>query len=86
MPEISRFFGVVVRMLYRDHVPPHFHVQYGGRQARFALGPVRWIEGRLPPRVIGLIMEWALIHEDELLEDWDLAQHNRPLKRIEPLE
>jgi hypothetical protein len=86
MPEISRFFGVVISMLYRDHVPPHFYVRYGGRRARFALGPVRLLEGRLSPRVIGLIMEWALLHEDELLEDWDLAQHDRPLKPIEPLE
>jgi len=86
MPEISRFFGIVVTMLYRDHVPPHFHVRYGGRRARFALGPVRLLEGRLSPRVIGLVMEWALIHEDELLEDWDLAQHNRPMKGIDPLE
>ena len=86
MPEISRFFGIVVHMLYRDHAPPHFHVRYAGRRARFALGPVRLLEGRLSPRVIGLIMEWALMHEDELLEDWDLAQHDRPLKPISPLE
>lgn len=86
MPEISRFFGIVVSMLYRDHQPPHFHVRYGARRARFGLGPVRWIEGRLSPRVIGLVMEWALIHEDDLLENWDLAQHHRPLKRIAPLE
>src|SRR5262249_30376680 len=65
MPEISRFFGIVVSMLYRDHVPPHFHVRYGGRRARFALGPVRLLEGRLSPRVIGIIMEWALMHEEE---------------------
>jgi len=86
MPEISRFFGIVISMLYRDHVPPHFHVRYGGRRARFALGPVRMLEGRLSPRVIGFVIEWALIHQDELLENWDLAQHERPLKPIEPLE
>jgi hypothetical protein len=86
MPEISRFFGIIVTMLYHDHLPPHFHVRYGGRRARFALGPVRLLEGRLSPRVIGLIMEWALLHEEELLEDWDLAQHNQPLKPIGPLE
>ena len=86
MPEISRFFGIVILMYYRDPAPPHFHVRYGARQARFALGPLRLLEGRLSPRVIGLITEWALLHEDEILENWDLAQHDRPMNRIPPLE
>ena len=86
MPEISRFFGIVVTMLYRDHVPPHFHVRYGGRRARFALGPVRRLSGNLPPRVIGMIVEWAALHEQELSEDWELARRGLPPKRIEPLE
>ena len=86
MPEISRFLGIVVTMLYRDHAPPHFHVRYGGIRARFAFGPVRLLDGKLSPRVIGLIVEWAALHERELFEDWELASHRRPLKRIRPLE
>lgn len=86
MPEISRFFGIIITMFYRDHAPPHFHVRYGGRRARFSLGPLRLVEGRLSPRVIGLVIEWALIHEDAILENWDRAQHNLPMKQIPPLE
>ena len=86
MPEMCRFLGIVVSMWYEDHAPPHFHARYGGQEARFALEPVRLFEGRLPPRVIGLVMEWAALHERELLEDWSLARGKQPLKHIEPLE
>ena len=86
MPEICRFLGIVVAMYYEDHVPPHFHARYAGRRARFAFGPVRLLGGNLSPRVIGLIMEWAAMHERELFEDWELARRGRSLKRIKPLE
>jgi len=86
MPEISRFFGIIVSMWYDDHAPPHFHVRYAGRRARFALGPFRRLSGKLPPRVVGMILEWADLHERELSENWELARRGLPLKRIEPLE
>jgi hypothetical protein len=84
--EISRFLGMVVRMPYRDHGAPHVRVTYDGHEATFALGPVRLLGGTLPPRAIGFVMEWAALHERELIEDWELAAGRAPLKRIAPLE
>jgi hypothetical protein len=86
MPEISRFFGIVVSMNYNDHPPPHFHVRYGDLRAMIDLRTLRLIDGNLPPRVFGLVMEWALLHQNELIEDWQLARQDAPLKRIAPLE
>lgn len=62
MPEISRFLGIVIRMFYGDHNPPHFHAIYGDYDASFSIETLEMIEGRLPPRVKGLIIEWATLH------------------------
>ncbi len=86
MPEISRFFGIVVAMYHSDHPPPHFHVRYGGQKARFAIENLAVLEGRLSPRVRGLVVEWASQHQEELRRDWELAQSQQPLVPIEPLE
>lgn len=84
-PEISRFFGVIITMNYNDHAPPHFHARYAGDQAIIEIETLRVLGGRLSPRVMGLVVEWALLHRDELLEDWRLARESAPLKRIAPL-
>jgi hypothetical protein len=86
MPEISRFFGIVVTMFYNDHAPPHFHVRYGDQKAIVGIDPPRLLEGRIGPRALGLVMEWAALHRQELLRDWDLARRLAPLERIAPLE
>ena len=86
MPELSRFFGIVVSMHYNDHAPPHFHVRYGGRKALVAIESLTVLRGRLSPRALGLVMEWADIHTEELMEDWNLARNQEPLKPIRPLE
>ena len=86
MPEISRFLGIVIAMYYSDHAPPHFHVRYAKYRASFALDPLRVLDGRVPPRVLGLVVEWASLHGPELHEDWDLAARAVPLNRIAPLE
>ena len=86
MPEISRFFGIVIQMYHDDHAPPHFHIRYGGQRARIDIETLALLTGRLSPRVLGLVMEWAIIHQRELMEDWHLARNNAPLKRISPLE
>lgn len=86
MPEISRFLGIVVMMYYRDHTPAHFHVRYAGHRASIALAPLRVLEGSLPPRALGLVMEWAALHARELAEDWARAKRREPLLRIDPLE
>ena len=70
----------------RDNALPHFHARYGGDQAIIAIETLRVLGGRLSPRVMGLVVEWALQHRDELLEDWRLARESAPPKRIAPLE
>ncbi len=86
MPEISRFFGIIIAMFYDDHNPPHFHARYGGQGASIKIDDFAVLEGGLPPRAIGLVIEWAEIHKEELLRDWRLAVENKPLVPIEPLE
>jgi len=86
MPELSRFFGIVIAMFYNDHAPPHFHVRYGSQRAIVAIDSLAVLEGRLSPRALGLVTEWAALHGKELREDWTLAQAHKPLKPIAPLE
>jgi hypothetical protein len=59
MPEISRFFGIVIKMFFDDHNPPHFHAEYGGDLALIDIRNLSVFSGRLPPRVMGLVIEWA---------------------------
>jgi len=86
MPEISRFFGIIITMYYNDHPPPHFHVRYGGQKAIIAIASLSLLQGSLSPRVFGMAMEWAAFHQAELMENWDLARQQAPLKKIAPLE
>jgi len=86
MPEISRFFGILIAMYYRDHPPPHFHAKYGGDEAIIAIETGEVLAGRLPPRALGLVEEWRELHKEELLLDWRLAEERQPLTRIAPLE
>ena len=86
MPEICRFFGIIVAMHYNDHPPPHFHVRYGDQKALVAIREPRVLRGRLTPRALGLVMEWAALRQDELMRDWLLAEIDEPLNAITPLE
>lgn len=86
MPEISRFFGIVVTMYYNDHAPPHFHVRYGDQRAIVGIDGARILEGRMSARALGLVLEWATLHRAELLQDWTLARRQAPLNPIAPLE
>jgi len=86
MPEISRFFGVLITMYYNDHPPAHFHVRYGDQKAVVAIDPLRMLEGKLSPRALGLVMEWASMHRVELAANWDRARQEQPLVKIAPLE
>ena len=85
MPEISRFFGIIIAMFYDDHNPPHFHARYGKDGVAIEIISLRVLEGQIPARALGLVMEWALQHQKELLQDWNLAKNNKPLKKIAPL-
>ena len=86
MPEISRFFGIIVSMYYNDHNPPHFHVRYGAQKAIISIQSLSILEGKLSARVLGIVVEWAALHQTELLKNWQLARKNLPLEKILPLE
>ena len=85
MPELSRFLGIVIGMFYREHGPPHFHAVYGEYEVTIEI-ETGVVTGRFPSRALGLVLEWAALHRDELLESWTLARQKQPLKRIAPLE
>ena len=86
MPEIARFFGIIISMYYDDHNPPHFHARYQGESVVVNIETLSILEGEISGRALGLIIEWASEHRQELLEDWDLARKNQPLKKITPLK
>lgn len=86
MPEISRFFGIVIKMFFDDHNPPHFHAEYGRDLALIDIRNLSVFSGRLPPRAMGLVIEWATLHQQELLTDWERARAQQELQRIAPLE
>ncbi|MGH2374050.1 MAG: DUF4160 domain-containing protein [bacterium] len=75
-----------MRFLYRDHVPPHFHASYGGHEASVEIETLELNEGSLPPRAMALVLEWAVLHREELRENWDRARLRQPLVPIRPLE
>lgn len=86
MPTISTFFGIFIRMYFDEHAPAHFHAYYGDHAAAIEIETLRVMKGKLPQRVLGLVLEWASLHRDELLQDWFLAERHKPLKDIIPLE
>jgi len=85
MPEVSRFFGIVIQMYVDDHSPPHFHARHAGKEVSVVIDTLAILRGRLSPRAHALVVEWAAMHSDELRTDWDLARAGLPLRRIEPL-
>ena len=86
MPEISRFLGIIIAMYYNDHSPPHFHARYGDAKAEIEIQSLTILAGRLPPCVLGLVIEWASQHQEELIMDSELARQHQQLKAIKPLE
>lgn len=85
MPEICRFFGIVIAVYYDDHNPPHFHARYGGKKVSIEIQSLKVLEGEISPRALGLVVEWASLHKKELIKDWELAKTNQPPEKIEPL-
>lgn len=85
MPEISRFAGIVIRMYYRDHSPPHFHAEHGEHEMTVEID-TGIVEGRFPRRALASVLEWYTLHQEELVENWRLAREERPLNNIPPLE
>ncbi|MGD8446267.1 MAG: DUF4160 domain-containing protein [Desulfobacterales bacterium] len=84
-PEISRFLGIIIAMFHKDHAPPHFHAIYGEYEITVEIES-GIINGRFPKRALRLVIEWLELHKDELLENWQLAEEKKPLKKIAPLE
>jgi hypothetical protein len=85
MPEISRFLGIIVFMLYDDHCPPHFHAEYGEYKISVEIQS-GIVQGCFPKRALRAVMEWYEINQNRLLEDWKLAEKHESLKKIPPLE
>jgi hypothetical protein len=86
MPEISRFFGIIIRMFYNDHEPAHFHTLYGEDEALVEVETLAVLRGALPRRALALVLEWAAIHQPELRQDWQRARSGEVLAPIAPLD
>ena len=85
MPELSRFYGIAIKMYYNDHNPPHFHAEYGSQRAIIDIRTLAIIGGEVSPRATGLVMEWAAQHRADLLRAWDQARRMESMDRIDPL-
>ncbi len=86
MPELSRFYGIIIRMYFQDHAPPHFHAEYQEHEAVIEIETLRIWEGDLPNKAKQLVMEWGIIHKEELRAAWMKAQTPEPIGSIAPLE
>jgi hypothetical protein len=86
MPELSRFFGIVIRMFFNDHQPPHFHALYSEHEALIEIDTLAVFRGELPRRALALVLEWATLHREELRRDWELARGGQPPEPIAPLD
>lgn len=88
MPAISSFYGIVIRMFYNDHAPPHFHAYYGDQEAQIAIKTGGVLRGGLPQRALKLVEAWRLLRQDELLENWARAEARprQPMEAIKGLD
>jgi hypothetical protein len=86
MPRVSEFFGIIIAMYYADHAPPHFHARYGEHEATLRIDTLETLDGSLPRRAYGLVLEWAALHRAELVANWERAREGAALARIDPLD
>jgi hypothetical protein len=86
VPEISRFFGIIITINYSDHAPPHFHVRYGSQKAIISINGLSILAGWLSPKALALVVEWAAQHRMELRRNWVHAEHREPLEPVPPME
>ena len=86
MPEICRFYGIIIAMFYDEHNPPHFHARYGGYKVAIDIRSLSVLGGKFPARALGMVIEWASQHQDELLKNWDLARNEQVPKKIDPID
>ena len=85
MPEISRFLGIVISIYYNEHNPPHFHAEYGEFQITVVIES-GIVNGKFPRRALNAVLEWFVLHKEELMQDWELSLKGKPLNKIKPLE
>jgi hypothetical protein len=85
MPEISRFYGIVIHLYFGDHAPPHFHALYAGHEAVFDIESLAVLRGSLPARARGMVIEWATLHQEELREAFRHAAALETPSAIPPL-
>ncbi|MDP2959012.1 MAG: DUF4160 domain-containing protein [Longimicrobiales bacterium] len=85
MPEVSRFYGIVIKVYFGDHNPPHFHAEYGEFEVVIGIESLAVIGGALPPRAMGLVTEWGSVRQPELAAAWERASKLEPPGRIAPL-
>lgn len=85
MPEICRFYGIIIYMFFSEHNPPHFHIKYQDYEATIQIND-GIVQGKIPRTAINLVFEWLDLHKDELLENWKLMEQRKPLNKIEPLK
>ena len=86
MPVIAMFYGIIIRMFYDDHNPPHFHVEFGDKRAKIDFRGNILIGDLGSKTALRLVREWIDLHQTELMEDWELARDNKKIKKITPLE
>ena len=84
MPVLSRFYGLVVYMNFREHGPPHFHARYQGDEVTVEI-PSGRVSGTMSKRALGMLFEWMEAHRGELMANWQMAASRKPLQPIEPL-
>ncbi len=84
MPVVSRFYGIVVFLNYRDHNPPHFHARYQDQEVIIEI-QTGVVTGSMSRRALQMLFEWAELHQDELMENWHRAREGRALLPIPPL-
>ena len=84
MPTVSRFFGIIIFLNYRDHLPPHFHARYGDDEVTVAIRDGN-VNGTMSKRALSMVLEWAELYEEDLMRNWELARAHKPLEQIPPL-
>lgn len=86
MPEISRFYGIVIRMHIDEHNPPHFHAKYSDKEVVVSITDPAIIYGTISPRALRLVLRWAKLNQGELLLNWENLRSGCPAMKIKPLE
>jgi DNA polymerase/3'-5' exonuclease PolX len=86
MPTICMFRGIKVYINWREHQPPHFHAEYGGQEVIVSIHDIEVLEGDFPNKQLKMLLGWAALHQEELIENWNLAEQQQELFAIEPLK